>query len=91
MKAATTATETQKADLVFRDIPHCKCSYQAEKAWGYSLHKRVGGSVSWKWLPVGSAITHEDIEKNARPFPIVLIRCNGCGADMVREHQTGLR
>lgn len=67
-----------------RHIRRCHCKYQQEKAWGYNLQKWVGGRKSWQLI--GNATHPEDVEKYARQFEAVLIRCNGCGDDIVREY-----
>jgi hypothetical protein len=77
-------TETQSRHSVQRQVRRCHCEYQKQKAWGYNLQKWVGGRKSWK--EIGNATHPEDVEKYAQRFDTVLIRCNGCGADIVREY-----
>jgi hypothetical protein len=73
-----------KAIDVQRFVRPCRCKYQAEKSWGYDLCEWVGGKESWK--NHGSATHLEDVERYARKLKRVLIRCNGCGADVLREY-----
>jgi hypothetical protein len=46
----------------------------------------VGGRKSWTGL--GSATHIEDAVKYAaeKKLPTILIKCNGCGAEMLREY-----
>jgi hypothetical protein len=67
-------------------VSRCRCKYQAEKSWGYHLWKWVGGRKSWKGL--GSATHIEHVVKYAaqKKLPTILIKCNGCGNEMIREY-----
>lgn len=69
-----------------RLVSRCQCKYQAEKSWGYHLWKWVGGRKSWKGL--GSTTHSEDVVKYAaeKKLPTILIKCNGCGSEMLREY-----
>jgi hypothetical protein len=67
-----------------RHLPRCLCKYQREKSWGYQLMQWVGGRKSWKHL--GNATHLEEVEIYARDYETVLVRCNGCGADVLREY-----
>ena len=69
-----------------RFVRRCHCRYQAEKPWGYDLCEWVGGRKSWK--NHGSATHPEDIVKYAddKKLKTILVRCNGCGADVHREY-----
>lgn len=69
-----------------RSVRRCQCKYQTENPWGYNLCEWVGGKKSWHVH--GSATHLEDVERYARKFKTVLIRCNGCGSDVVREYPT---
>jgi hypothetical protein len=69
-----------------RFVRRCRCRYQAERAWGYDLCEWIGGRKSWK--NHGKATHPEDVVKYAsdKGLKTILIRCNGCGADVLREY-----
>jgi hypothetical protein len=87
MKSATTPTTEKKVGVVQpRLVRRCHCRYQAEKSWGYDLCEWVGGRKSWK--NHGKATHPEDVVKYAadKGLKTILIRCNGCGSDVLREY-----
>ena len=89
---SATPTETEgSGGKGLRIVRRCHCNYQAEKAWGYDLCEWVGGRKSWK--NHGSATNPEDVVKYAakKGLKTILIRCNGCGADVFREYPTSVR
>ena len=65
-------------------IKPCKCRYQKEHPWGYYLWSWIGGRASWKALWIAPNI--EEALTHAEQFQAVLIKCNGCGAEMLREY-----
>ena len=69
-----------------RFVRRCWCKAQSEKALGYDLCEWVGGRKSWK--NHGGATYPEDIVKYAsdKRLKTILVRCNGCGADVLREY-----
>ena len=72
-------------------VRRCHCRYQAEKSWGYDLCEWVGGRKSWK--NHGKATHPEDLVKYAADngLKTILIRCNGCGSDVLREYPANSR
>lgn len=62
----------------------CKCRYQQEKNWGYSIHKYVGGRKYWRGI--GHTTSLETAEAIIASLPVALVRCNGCGGELLREH-----
>jgi hypothetical protein len=81
------ATASRQPRLVRR----CRCKYQTSSggAWGYNLQKWGGGHESWE--EIGNATHLDDVERYAQRFETVLIRCNGCGADIVREYPPNVK
>lgn len=61
----------------------CRCRFMAEKNWGYDIQKYVGGHKYWK--PIGCAPTIETAEAIIASYRAVLVRCNGCGKELLRD------
>lgn len=66
-----------------KQLVACLCDYQSKKDWGYSLFIR---SEPEYWRPLG----HGSIEtiNKALSFlePKALVKCRGCGAELLREY-----
>ncbi len=67
-----------------RHFEPCKCRYQRKKNWGYDVQRYTGNATYWNF--VGTARDVSEAKIMAEGFRTVLIRCNGCGSDMVREY-----
>ncbi len=81
----------KKTFEVPRIVRRCHCRQQTEKAWGYDLCEWVGGRKSWK--NHGKATHPEDVVKYAadKGLKTILIRCNGCGSDVLREYPANVQ
>lgn len=66
-----------------RTLEKCDCHYQKERNWGYHLFKWTGGKNPWKSLQTEN--TPAAASKKAEKMEHVLIRCNGCGKELVRD------
>lgn len=67
-----------------RDFAPCRCDYQKKNPPGYSVFRWRGGREPWKW--VEKAPTPERAKELAKGWGRVLIVCDGCGSEMVREY-----
>jgi hypothetical protein len=54
--------------------------------WGYRIFKRTGTGKAWKWKGMITASTHQMAEVLAQPYKTVLIVCQGCGNELLREY-----
>lgn len=62
----------------------CTCTYQKERTWGYALYRWQDGRTPWK--PLATILTAADAARFAahKSLPHILIKCNGCGDDIIR-------
>ena len=66
-----------------RSIQPCRCRMSME--FGYDVHRWVGGNRSW--MPIGSPIPFAKIGSKIEHESVVLIRCGGCGSEVLREYE----
>lgn len=84
--AKQAANRTERSDgSQQRVVRRCACKYQTSSggAWGYNLQRWTGNPA---WEDMGNATHVADVEKSARKYLTILIRCNGCGMDILREY-----
>lgn len=65
----------------------CNCQYQKQKNWGYEIQKWVGGENSWEFL--ANVKRFMDAVGAAQAHQYVLIRCRGCGSELMRKMGSG--
>lgn len=59
----------------------CRCRYQQEKDWGYETMEWRGG-----WVSIAAGVNLGDAAvAAARCKRGVLVRCLGCGAELLRQ------
>ena len=66
-----------------RGIQPCRCRMSTE--FGYDIQRWVGGDRSW--TPIGSPVPFVQIGLVIEDEPVVLIRCGGCGSEVLREYE----
>lgn len=62
----------------------CNCRYMKAKNWGYHIAVFIGGRRYWR--AVGNAKNLDEVREIIAPIATVLVRCNGCGSDILREY-----
>lgn len=70
-----------------RHFQRCRCKYQLEHPWGYSVFIR-DEKTYWR----GAHIEPSPSEacRSSEPYTVVLIICRGCGQEMIREYDKPL-